>query len=108
MFYATVLSSSIESLNSPSQRATTADARQLPIKFTAVRPMSMSASTPKITAMGHSGMLNWFTVAAKITNFYGDASGQIWATFWPLEVKKSDYVWERGCIRQEALKRPDF
>ena len=47
-------------------------------------------------------------VAAKITNFYGDASGQIWATFWPLGVKKSDYVWERGCIRQEALKRPDF
>ena len=38
------------SSNSPSQRATTIVARQLPIRFTQVRPMSMNSSTPKMTA----------------------------------------------------------
>ena len=38
------------SSNSPSQRATTTVARQLPITFTQVRPMSINSSTPKMTA----------------------------------------------------------
>ncbi len=38
------------SSNSPSHRATTIVARQFPIRFTQVRPMSINSSTPKITA----------------------------------------------------------
>src|SRR5437667_10139502 len=38
------------SSNSPSQRPTTAVARQLPITFTHVRPISINSSTPNMTA----------------------------------------------------------
>src|SRR5262245_23595637 len=41
---------------SPSQRAMTTEARQLPTTFTEVRAMSMTASTPRITATASSGM----------------------------------------------------
>jgi hypothetical protein len=41
--------------SSPSQRAMTAQARQFPITLTAVRPMSMRASTPRIKKIGSVG-----------------------------------------------------
>jgi hypothetical protein len=41
--------------SSPSQRAITAQARQLPVTLTAVRTMSMSASIPRITKIGSVG-----------------------------------------------------
>ncbi len=63
------------SSNSPSQRATTIVARQLPIRFTQVRPISISSSTPKIiaTPIGPSPAgRNVFNVANKMTS---DARG---------------------------------
>src|SRR5215467_15619398 len=63
------------SSKSPSQRATTTVARQLPITFTHVRPMSINSSTPKIiaTPIGPSPEgTNEFNTASKITS---DARG---------------------------------
>src|SRR6266481_122862 len=59
------------SSNSPSHRATTVVARQLPITFTQVRPMSISSSTPKIiaTPIGPSPEgTNEFNAASKMTS----------------------------------------
>ena len=52
---ATSSSSSLASLNTPSQRATTTEARQLPITLVIVRPMSISVSTPRISVTPSSG-----------------------------------------------------
>ena len=54
--------------STPSQRATTAVAMQLPRTFTAVRPMSISASAPKSTAMPAAGSPNVWTVPERITS----------------------------------------
>src|ERR1044071_4249662 len=58
--------------SSPSQRAMTAEARQLPVTFTAVRPMSISASIPMMMKMGSGGSPNEATVPDRITS---DARG---------------------------------
>src|SRR5439155_15292000 len=63
------------SSNSFSQRATTTVARQLPITFTQVRPISINSSTPKImaTPIGPSpDGRNEFNAASKMTS---DARG---------------------------------
>ena len=52
----------------PSQRATTAAARQLPIRFTDVRAISINVSTPRINATPSAGRLKLATVAARITS----------------------------------------
>src|SRR5258707_15033233 len=49
---------SLGSASSFSQRAMTAEARQLPVTLREVRAMSMSASTPRITKMGSVGRGN--------------------------------------------------
>src|SRR5437762_1873196 len=54
--------------STPSQRATTAAARQLPIRFTEVRAMSINVSTPRINATPSAGRLKLATVAARITS----------------------------------------
>ena len=48
-------SRSLASLNTPSHRATTTEARQLPITLVIVRPMSISVSTPRISVTPSSG-----------------------------------------------------
>ena len=56
----------------PSHRATTAVARQFPSTFTDVRAMSISVSTPRITAIPSIGRLKRASVPARITS---DARG---------------------------------
>src|SRR5205814_4880143 len=56
----------------PSHRATTAVARQLPSRLTDVRAISMSASTPSNKATPSTGRLNVASVPARITK---DARG---------------------------------
>src|SRR5579864_9186011 len=56
----------------PSHRATTAVARQLPSRFTDVRAMSISASTPSSSATPSTGRLKVARVPARITR---DARG---------------------------------
>ena len=51
--------------SSPSHRAITAVARQLPTRFTIVRAMSISSSTPRITATPSSGRPNAVSVAGE-------------------------------------------
>ena len=58
--------------NSPSQRAMTTVARQLPTRLMDVRAMSISASTPRITATPSSGNPNWANAPDRITS---DARG---------------------------------
>src|SRR5204862_5917038 len=48
-------SSSVASRKTPSHRATTTDARQLPMTLVIVRPMSISVSTPRISVTPSSG-----------------------------------------------------
>jgi hypothetical protein len=47
-------------------------ARQLPMRFTVVRAMSINSSTPRITAIASSGRSNDANVPAKMTK---DARG---------------------------------
>src|SRR5580658_4585367 len=54
--------------STPSQRATTADAMQLPSRFTDVRAMSISASAPSSSATPDSGRPNDASVPARITS----------------------------------------
>jgi len=54
--------------STPSQRATTAAARQLPNMFTDVRAMSISVSTPKISSTPSLGNPNDAAVAASTTS----------------------------------------
>src|SRR5262249_10135736 len=56
------------SSSTPSHRATTAVAMQLPITFTAVRPMSMIWSMPRRIAAPSSGRPNCVKVAARTTS----------------------------------------
>src|SRR5882672_9104981 len=56
------------SSSTPSQRATTAVAMQLPMTFTAVRPMSMIWSMPSRIAAPSSGRPNCVSVAARTTS----------------------------------------
>jgi len=58
--------------NSPSHRAITTDARQLPTRLSDVRAMSIRASTPRMTATPSSGSPNCVSVPARITS---DARG---------------------------------
>src|SRR2546426_12842088 len=55
-------------LNSPSHRAITTVARQLPTTFTDVRAMSINSSMPRIARMGHSGRPNDAAVPSRITS----------------------------------------
>jgi len=50
-----VSTAGVSAPNSPSQRAITTEARQLPTTLTLVRAISMSASIPRITKIGSSG-----------------------------------------------------
>ena len=64
-----VTASGVFSLNfTPSHRATTAVARQLPSTFTDVRAMSRSVSMPSSSATPSAGRLNVATVPARITS----------------------------------------
>ena len=54
--------------SSPSQRAITALARQLPVTFSEVRAMSISVSTPRIIKMGSYGRWNVDAVAINTTS----------------------------------------
>src|SRR6266852_5946490 len=58
--------------STPSHRATTAVARQLPSRFTEVRAISISSSTPRMTAIPSSGRPKVASVPARITS---DARG---------------------------------
>jgi len=55
------------SLNSFSERAMTAVARQLPITFTDVRAISISTSIPRIMNMGSTGKTKTDAVPSKMT-----------------------------------------
>ena len=49
----------VEEANFPSHLATTTLARQFPVTFREVRPMSIRASTPRIRTMGSRGRWKW-------------------------------------------------
>src|SRR6266566_2624914 len=56
------------SSNVPSTRAITTVARQLPNRLMDVRAMSISASTPRITATPCSGSPNWASAPERMTS----------------------------------------
>src|SRR5262249_9112331 len=59
-------------VKSPPHRAITADARAFPTRFIVVRAMSISTSTPRMTAIASSGSPNAASVPERITS---DARG---------------------------------